>query len=367
MNIAVKFNLTFMRLCILGILLSFLAQSAFSQEQNIQSLLDQYALENGFNGTILIRKQEETLYHNSFGLANREQNIPNTNETQYAIASITKLFTSVIILQLVTQGKIDLDKAIIDYLPDYGGSVGDQVSVHHLLIHTSGIQNCEEVHTDSTNLPDIYLDEISTDEILRKYCSGPQTAKVGSTFNYNNGDYIILGKIIEKVSNNSYQNVLKHRILVPLKMDETGLIVTTEDIQNLAQGYKWNDEQKLFKKDPKRLFQNYYSAGAMYSSAEDLMKFSTALFNGTLLDDHAMKMLVRTYPETKSYGYGLWVRYPKYNKTVPKVAQRFGQIWGINTLISQFIDHDITVIVLANSDKVNVSEFQNIIGEKLLD
>ena len=103
-----------MRLCILGILFSFLAKSALSQERNIQSLLDQFALENGFNGTILIRKQEETIYHNSFGLANREQNIPNTNDTRYAIASITKLFTSVIVLQLVTQGGIDFDKAIID-------------------------------------------------------------------------------------------------------------------------------------------------------------------------------------------------------------------------------------------------------------
>ena len=238
MNMVIKLSLIFIRLRILGILLSFLAKSALSQERNIQSLLDQFALENEFNGTILIRKQEETIYHNSFGLANREQNIPNTNDTRYAIASITKLFTSVIILQLVTQGEIDLDKAIIDYLPDYGGSVGDRATVHHLLTHTSGIQNCEEVHTDSTSLPDIYLDEISTDEILRKYCSGPQIAEVGSTFNYNNGDYIILGKIIEKVSNDSYQNVLKQRILVPLKMDETGLIVTSEDIQNLAQGYK---------------------------------------------------------------------------------------------------------------------------------
>ena len=85
-----------------------------------------------------------------------------------------------------------------------------------------------------------------------------------------------------------------------------------------------------------------------------------------LLESSSMELLTTTYPETKGYGFGLWISYPRYNKVVPKVAQRFGRIGGINTLVSHFIDYDITVVVLANSDKVDVSRFQDLVGEVLL-
>lgn len=354
-----------MKLFIIGIFLFLLPQLLIGQSDSLQLLINDLATENDFNGTIIIKKENDLLYHDSFGLANRELNIANTDTTKYAIASITKLFTSVIILQLFEEGKINLENSIKHYLPDYRGDAKDQVSIHHLLTHTSGISNCDEIHTDSTNLPDIYIDEVSTEELLNKYCSGPLLAPVGSTFNYNNGDYIILGKIIEKLEASPFVEVLKNRILSPLEMNSTDLIIKSEDTKQLAHSYKWNKDDQNYEKDPERLFQNYYASGAMYSTSEDLMKFAEALFMGDLLKKPSINLLLRTYPETKNYGYGLWVRYPQYNKTVPKVAQRFGQIWGINTLLTHFIDQDITVIVLANTNKVYVSEFQNIVGEAL--
>lgn len=341
---------------------------AYSQDESLASKIDQFATENDFNGTVLIKNQNDIIYHKSFGLANRESIIRNTNHTQYAIASITKLFTSVIILQLLEEGKIDLSHMIKEYLPDYKGKGGNKVTIHHLLTHTSGIQNCETIDKGRSNdLPGIYTEDLGLDEIIEKYCSGPVTRPVGKSFEYNNGDYIILGKIIETISGISFSKFLSQRILMPLKMDRTGLIINSGDMQQLAQGYKWNQEVNAYERDPQRYYENYFTSGAMYSTANDLIKFTDALFNGSLLSKSSLELLLRTYPETKSYGYGLWVRYPRYNKTVPKVAQRFGRIWGINTLLSHFIDQDITVIVLANTNKVHVSEFQHIAGEELLD
>jgi D-alanyl-D-alanine carboxypeptidase len=336
-------------------------------EKDISTKLDSFAIENDFSGTVLIKKKDRTIYHKSYGLANREKGIHNTNKTQYPIASITKLFTSVITLQLVEEGIIDLNKTISHYLPNYKGQAGNSVTVHQLLTHTSGMENCETIKTDSLGLPDIYSDMISTDELMEKYCSGKLIDVPGTTFDYDNGEYIILGKIIESVTKDTYQNVLTQRILNPLNMQKSDLITNTNSIQNLAQGYRWDQENKVFTKDPYRLFENYYSAGAMYATAEDISKFTKSLFyDKTLIEEELIRLLIQTYHETKGYGYGLWVRYPRYNNTVAKVLQRFGRIWGINSLASYFIDHDLTIIVLANTNKIYVSDFQAIVGELLL-
>jgi len=346
------------------ILFFFIAQLSFGQ--NLKVLIDHFAVENDFNGTVLVNKKDEIIYLNSFGLANRENKLANHNHMNYAVASITKVFTSVIILQLVDEGRIDLNKTIGYYLPKYNEAVGNKVTIHHLLTHTSGMQNCEKVKSKNNELPDIYIDDCTIDEIIKKYCSGPIINPTGTTFDYNNGDYIILGKIIEEILQSTFVDALKDRLLIPLEMKNTGLIIHSEEIQNLAIPYKWDVEMNLYKKDPFRRIQNYYSSGALYSCAEDLIRFSKALFDGKLISAESIQLLIRTYEETKGYGYGVWVSYPKYNKTVPKVVQRFGRIWGINTLISHFIDHDITIIVLANTNKVGVLEFQDIVGKELL-
>ena len=335
-------------------------------EKDISTQINDYAREKDFQGTILIQKENRTIYEGSFGLADRENNTLNTSDTKFRIASITKLFTSVIILQLAEEGKLDLDRDISHYLPAYKGPGRDEVTIHHLLTHTSGIQNCEDKRTDEADLPDVYLDEVSTDELLQKYCSGDQITAPGLVFDYDNGEYIILGKIIEAIDNDSYQEVLQRQILAPLQMDDSGLISNSNTAKDVAQSYKWESETNAFVKDPERRYQNYYAAGAMYSTASDLMKFSNALYQGELLNNNSLALMMTTYPQTPSYGYGLWVRYAQYNSTVAKVGQRFGRIWGVNTLLSHFVDHDITVIVLANTDKVYVSDIQHRVGELLL-
>lgn len=105
----------------------------------------------------------------------------------------------------------------------------------------------------------------------------------------------------------------------------------------------------------------------MYSTAGDLAKFADALYmHKKLLDEQSLNLLLQTYPESREYGYGLWVRYPQYNQTVAHAAIRYGRIWGINTLVSRLLDHETTIIVLANTDKLYVDDFQGLIGELIL-
>ncbi|MFD2567564.1 SUMF1/EgtB/PvdO family nonheme iron enzyme [Pseudotenacibaculum haliotis] len=329
----------------------------------LKEQLNQLSAKNGFSGTVLVQKEGQIIFHKSFGYANRNSLQANTNNTKYAIASITKLFTSTLILQLVAENKLDLNKSISYYLKDYDEEIGQKVTIHHLLTHTSGIQNCEEKRNDKSNLPDVYSVHDNVEAIIQKYCSGPFVNEVGTAFNYNNGEYILLGKIIETITKKPFSKVLEERILIPFEMKNTGVIAKKEDLKNLSKPYKWLREKKTYVKNPDILYQNYHASGAMYSNSEDLLKFNNALYQGKLIDSQKLELLLRSYLESRDYGYGLWVRYQTYNKTVSKVAQRFGRIHGINTLLSHFIDEDITIIVLANTNKVDVSSFQNVVAE----
>ncbi|HEV2845688.1 MAG TPA: serine hydrolase domain-containing protein, partial [Thermoanaerobaculia bacterium] len=129
-----------------------LPQSILAQPATPDSFIAAYAKEHNFNGTILIQKDGKTSFAKSFGLANLSFQVPNTRQTKYKIASITKVFTSVLILQLHEQGKIDLHKPIGTYLPDYAGEGADRVSIHQLLNHTSGLANFDTVTDMETAL-----------------------------------------------------------------------------------------------------------------------------------------------------------------------------------------------------------------------
>lgn len=133
-----------------------------------------YAKEHNFNGTILIQKNGAIRYARSFGLANRSFQVPNTNQTKYKIASITKLFTSVLILQLHEQGRLDLNRTIGTYLPDYAGEGSGKVTIHQLLNHTSGFANFDTVKDVETAIRSgvpVYQTPYTSDQLLAKFAA----------------------------------------------------------------------------------------------------------------------------------------------------------------------------------------------------
>lgn len=343
-----------------------------AMEKDIATAIDAAIKKNDFQGTLLVKKGDELLYHKSFGLANRESNRVMETNTSFVIASITKLVTATMIMQLVDEGKLKLDQTIGTYLPSYKGPGRNKVTIHQLLNHTSGIKSSELGPEDEKGSLEIYSKKATTDELLHKYCSGELVSTPGSTFYYNNGDYIILGKVIEAIERDPYQKVLKRRILDPLGMKNSGFVTNENaDILNdLVKSYKWDQKSKVFVKDAKKLYQNWYASAAMYSTAEDLSKFSDALFlNQTLVSKFSLKTLLTTHPKTKNYGYGLWVQFHEYHddKTVLKIYERYGRIWGINTLFTYIPEHDISVISLANTNKMSPWSLNNFVHKQILD
>jgi D-alanyl-D-alanine carboxypeptidase len=346
------------------------SQSALSQAQirTLETTIRDYASKHNFNGTILIQHKGKKIYQQSFGVADRSFNIPINNDTKFKIASITKAFTAVLILQLYEQGKLDLNATIKTYLPGYSGEGAGRVTIHNLLNHTSGIENFDKVKSYEEavkNGLEVYQLPHSTADLLTRYCSGKLVHEVGKVFDYNNADYIILGKIIERITAKTYDETLRERILDPLGMTESGMLYQQDVIRNLAHTYLKTDETKPLINDLPVYIENWYSAGGMYSTTADLLKFSNALYGSKLLRPETLSLMLKSGLD--DYGYGLWIAGIEMGGKQYKAAHRPGSIMGANVVLLRLLNDDLTIIILSNTNATNVDAFSFLIARTLIE
>ncbi|MCS3799013.1 serine hydrolase domain-containing protein [Niastella sp. OAS944] len=356
-----------MRKLILIITISTFINDAFAQPSKAALFIDSFARKNNFNGTILIKENSKAVYKKSFGFANFAFKVPNTTDTKYKVASITKAFTAVLILQLYEQGKIDLDKTITTYLPDYKGAAGDKVSVKQLLNMTSGMRNMDEGLTLESALksgiPQYQLPH-TPNEMLATYCSDTLVSKPGTRFDYNNAEYIILGKIIETVTGKSFGETLQEKILKPLNLLNSGMITQEKIIDKLADTYFYRDASKVLTNDLPVYTNNWYAAGAMYSTADDIAKFSDALFGRKLLKQETLNLMFTAAHD--EYGLGVWV-YKDYdiNKKMFTIVKRPGKIIGAQSMLFHILENNSTIIILSNTGTVDLDKFAANIAEEI--
>lgn len=338
-----------------------------SKVEKIRQLIKYYADENLFNGAVLVAQNNEVLYKGAVGFANMEHNVPNTTHTKFRIGSITKQFTSLMIMQLVNEGKLDISKPLTTYLPNYRRETGDKITIEHLLTHTSGIPN----YTDN---PDFYNNtgkRIPVTDFIRLYCSGDLEFDPGSEFNYSNSGYFILGGIIEAVTRQSYEEALRRRILEPLGMKETGYDNSDQVIQNRASGYVRSFDG--FKNAEYLHMSLPYAAGSLYSSVEDLYKWNKALDAGRLLPGDKFKSLFRgrlainnvpSFPGLRDSVAAGW-----FLKDVEKPGSgSFRLVWhngGINGFLSELgrVPEDgFFITILDNTEGATGELFQDLIS-----
>ena len=266
-------------------------------EARIEALLDQHHALDQFSGAILVADGGRIVHQSARGMADSDWGIANTPATKFRLASVTKQFTAMVVLQLVRDGKLELDAPITRYLTDYPAESGDRVTVRHLLNHTSGIPSY-------TNRPG-YFEKASklrfgVREFVAEYCSEPLEFEPGSQYSYNNSGYFLLGAIVERVTGRTYSQVLAERIFEPLGMTDSGVDDQYRVIPGRATGYDdvlggrrvalWLDMSTRF------------SAGAVYSTVGDLWKWDRALSAKTLLDGELERAM--TTPGLGDYAFG---------------------------------------------------------------
>lgn len=336
----------------------------------LDSMISAYAREQGFNGTILVQDGGRIRFHRSFGLAERAFRTPADTTTKYRVASITKLFTSVLVLQLAQEGKVRLDAPIRGYLPDYRGAGADQVTIHHLLNHTSGIENFDRAVTSYQQAVESGIEQYqkphTSDALLRRCCSGPLATQPGAAFSYNNADYIVLGKIVERVTGKPFDAVLRERIMGPLGLRSTGMLRHDTVLDRLASTYFSRDDTRTLVNDLPMYPENWYAAGGMYSTTSDLLVFANALFGGDWLLNAEMRRRLLT-PTLDDYGYGLWSYTFRRRGREYRVAKRPGSIMGANAVLYRLVGEDTTIVLLGNTNLTDLDVFAQWIANRLID
>jgi len=295
--------------------------------------------------------------------------VPNTADTRYKIASITKAFTAVLILQLYEQGKIDLNKFISAYLPDYKGEGANKVTIVQLLNMTSGIHNMDaDLTLESalkSGMPQYSLPHTS-DEMLTLFSSGKLETAPGKVWDYNNADYIILGKIIERVTGKTFEEHLQAKILQPLQMSNTGIAYQHKVIPRLADTYFYREDIKAMVNDLPAFMENWYASGAMYSTVDDILKFTNALFDKKLLKQTSLDLMFTS--GLNEYGYGVWVYkdYGIHHKHYT-IIKRPGSIMGAQAMLFHVLEEGSTIIILSNTATTSLDEFAAKIASRIVE
>ena len=314
------------------------AKTKAAQIDEVMTLANKYRL---FNGSVLVAEDGKVIYKKGLGLANMEWNIPNTPETKFRLGSITKQFTATLIMQLVEQGKVKLDGKISDYLPDYRKDVGDKVTVHQLLNHTSGIPSY-------TGLPGFFQDvsrnPYTVGAFVKKYASNDLEFEPGSKFSYNNSGYFLLGAIVEKATGKSYEQVLKEKIFDPIGMKNTGYDHFDTLIERRATGYQKTPDGYI--NAPYLDMSIPYAAGSMYSTVDDLYLWDQALYTDRLLSAQSKELMFK--PNLENYAYGWTIRKTSFDEKIPVITHG-GGINGFTTTIVRFPGQRHLIVMLDNT------------------
>ncbi len=316
-------------------------------EHRIDELLAAHAAVNSFSGSVLLATQGTPIFAKGVGYANREWQIPNTTSTKFRVGSVTKQFTSMLVMQLREQGKIALDASICRYLSPCPAA-WQPVTIHHLLTHTSGIPS----YTDLPAWRQLMAVPQTIDQMIGLFRDLPLLWVPGERFGYDNSGYFLLGVVIEKVSGKKYEQALREMILAPLGMSETGYDWSATILPHRAAGYTGKGAA-LVNAQPIDM-QQPFSAGALYSTVEDLLKWDQALYTETLLP--AAAKVVMWTPFKSDYAYGWMVPPPAANVFGghPRLVHT-GGINGFSSVIDRLTDSHVTIIVLANNDGANAA------------
>lgn len=342
--------------------------SAQSGQARLDSAIHAYARAHDFHGTILVQDGGRTRFHRAYGVAERAFGAPADTTTRYPVASITKLFTSTLILQLHQEGRVHVDSTIRAYLPDYPGEGAGRVTLHQLLNHTSGIEQFEREQSFQEavdNGLERYQKPHTAAALLARCCSGRLAAEPGAAFSYNNADYIVLGHVIERVTGQPYEQALAERILRPLGLEDTGMLRHETVLARLASTYFFRPDTRTLMRDLPMYPENWYAAGGMYSTTRDVLVFADALFGGDrLLGPEALARMLA--PGQDEYGYGLWSYAFTRGGTRHRVAKRPGSIMGANAVLYRLLDRDATIVILGNTNLADLDEFAQRIADVLV-
>jgi D-alanyl-D-alanine carboxypeptidase len=293
------------------------------------------------------------------GTAERGGRTPLATDAPFRVASITKTFVSVVVLQLVHEGRLALSDPASEYLPGTPGL--DGVTVEQLLDHTSGLPEYNAV--DEHFGPNLLRDRDrrwSADELIALAATARRAFDPGTDYAYCNTEYLVLGKVVQAVTGRTWAEEVRRRVLDPLHLTHT-YVAGAEQGRAVIPGYfdadDDGDEENIETGgDWTSLATSEGAAGAIVSTAADLTTYADALFHGRLLDHAGLRLMTADRPfhsRGSNYGLGLEISRPDWTTTI---WGHGGYVPGFRSTLWYVPSADLTIVVLANSSSANTSD-----------
>jgi CubicO group peptidase (beta-lactamase class C family) len=290
--------------------------------------------------SVLVLRDGEPVVRAGYGLSEMEARTPATATTNYRLASVTKQFTAASILLLAEDGRLKIDDPVRKWLPSLP-KVADPITIRHLLTHTSGLIDYEDV------IPETFKPQLHDADVLRLLESQERTYfKPGSSYRYSNSGYALLALIVERASGRTFATFLRERIFQPLGMSNT--VAFEEGISTVSnRAFGYTQEQGHWARTDQSQTSAVLGDGGIYSSIDDLAKWDAALYDGRLLRPSSLQAAftpaTRTDTPEVEYGFG-W-------RITGETLWHSGETVGFRNVIVRYPKRHLTVVVLTNRNE----------------
>jgi len=334
--------------------------SGAMDSSRIDGLFAEFDKRDGPGASVIILHEGKAIFEKGYGMADVEARIPCSTNTNFRLASVTKQLTAMGVMILADRKKLSLDETLPDFFPEFP-EYGRKLTVRHLLTHTSGLIDYEDVIPEGTTIP--VLDR----DVLRLLLKQDHTYfQPGSKFKYSNSAYALLALIIEARSGQTFAQFLRENIFLPLKMDQTlAYEQGTSSVGNRAYGYTAG-AHGTFDRTDQSLTSSVLGDGGIYSSVADLRKWDAALYTTKLVRRATLNQIFTPGPESENpgarYGFGWYIG--EYRGLTE--IWHSGTTRGFSTRIVRYPEKKFTVIILTNRNEAKLSEIPHQIADVVL-
>ena len=325
--------------------------------ERVERGLDDLERQDGFSGSVLVTRGATALLERGVGVADRASGTPVTPGTRFGLASLSKMFTAAAVLSCVRDGLLAPGDRVADLVPAdrRPRTMADEVTVHHLLSHTSGIGDYAEEDEDVANYVEDYA-SLWVDrptyamerplDFLPMYADAPPVAEPGTRFHYCNAGYVLLGQVLEEVTGQTFVDAVTERVFVPAGMSRSGYLRLDESLPDVAVGYLPREPGGPWRT-------NLFSVpvvgggdGGALATAGDIDRFLRAIASGGLLGEETSALMRTRHAPVAD---GIWMGYGLFVRADGSFAHGGGDP-GVETMARHWPDRDLTLVVLSNEE-----------------
>lgn len=319
-----------------------------------------FARSQHFRGVVLVADHGKPIYRRAFGLASEEWRQPNRVDTRFRIASLTKTFTAVLVMQAVEAGRLQLDAPLARWLPAYAERPFAAVTVDELLTYASGLSD----HDQNDGMRP-YQQPLDAAAFVEREAGGPLQSPPASRFAYKNVDYRLLEQLLEAVEGKPFATLVDARIVKPLGLRDTAMLASGDLVPRLASAYVVDADTApgVLRADPPYFPESFGAAGAMRSTVDDLLRFDSALREHRLLNRQSTDTMLRAHEALGYVAYGFWTYPCSVAGRDTRCAERQGAIQGSHALWLRDLDHGRSFIVLSNSNEADLQKLKALLTD----